>query len=132
MTYDDIPTAADNKLKGQLFNKKNGDNVYDATKVTYRGDEVTADNFYAVLKGDAEATGGKPVLRSNAKSKVFVFFTDHGAPGLVQMPAGEKAVFADELQAVIDTMEEKQMYDEMVFYIEACESGSMFPKLKAD
>lgn len=29
-------------------------------------------------------------------------------------------------------MEEKEMYGEMVFYIEACESGSMFPKLKED
>jgi len=29
-------------------------------------------------------------------------------------------------------MEEKRMYDEMVFYIEACESGSMFPKLRED
>ena len=76
--------------------------------------------------------GGKPVLRSNSKSKVFVFFTDHGAPGLVQMPAGGKAVFADELQAVIDHMESNKMYDEMVFYVEACESGSMFPKLRED
>ena len=24
------------------------------------------------------------------------------------------------------------MYDEMVFYVEACESGSMFPKLRTD
>ena len=83
MTYDDVPEAEQNKIKGQLFNKKNGDNVYDASRVTYRGADVTADNFYAVLKGDSEATGGKPVLGSNSKSKVFVFFTDHGAPGLV-------------------------------------------------
>ena len=43
-----------------------------------------------------------------------------------------KAIFADKLQEVIDYMEENKMYDEMVFYIEACESGSMFPKLRDD
>jgi len=29
-------------------------------------------------------------------------------------------------------MEAKAMFGEMVFYIEACESGSMFPKLRDD
>ncbi len=29
-------------------------------------------------------------------------------------------------------MTEKKMYDELVFYLESCESGSMFPSLKAD
>lgn len=45
------------------------------------------------------------------------------------MPTRE-AIFADELQGVIDYMEENKLYDEMVIYIEACESGSMFPKLR--
>jgi legumain len=105
--------------------------VYDGTKLDYKGEMVTADNFYAVLKGDSETTGRR-TLQSNSKSKVFVYFTDHGAPGLVQMPAGGRPIFADELQEVIDYMEAHQMYDEMVFYIEACESGSMFPKLRDD
>ena len=29
-------------------------------------------------------------------------------------------------------MAQKKMYGEMTFYLEACESGSMFPKLSAD
>jgi hypothetical protein len=29
-------------------------------------------------------------------------------------------------------MQEKEMYDQMVIYIEACESGSMFPFLKPE
>ena len=105
MTFDDVPTAKENPINGKLFNKKSGENVYDASKVDYRGDEVTVENFYAVLKGDSATTGGKPVLRTNAQSKVFIFYADHGAPGLLQMPAGNQAVFADELQSVIDYME---------------------------
>lgn len=83
-----------------------------------------------MLTGDVEKATG-PVLNSTEKSKVFVFYADHGAPGFVCMPSG-KNLYADQLQEAIDTMKEKKMYDEMVFYVEACESGSMFPKLKAD
>lgn len=53
MTFDDVPTSQENPIQGQLFNKKNGQNVYDATKVNYRGEEATAENFFAVLKGDS-------------------------------------------------------------------------------
>lgn len=84
----------------------------------------------AVLTGDSATTGGKPVLQSDSNSKVFIYYTDHGATGLVAMPTG-RSLYADELQAAIDTMEANQMYDEVVFYLEACESGSMFPDLKA-
>lgn len=89
---------------------------------------MTAANFLAVLTGDDTTTGGKPVLKSNKDSKIFVFYSDHGAPGFVAMPTGG-SLYADKLQMAIDTMQEKNMYKEMVMYIEACESGSMFPRL---
>lgn len=132
MSYDDVPQADANPIKGKLYNKQDGTDVYDASKIDYRGEDVTAANFYAILKGDSGVTGGKPVLNTNEKSKVFVFYADHGSPGILQMPAGGRAVFADELQEVIDFMQANKRYDEMVFYVDACESGAMFPKLKQD
>ena len=39
-------------------------------------------------------------------------------------------MFADEVQSVIDYMEENKQYNELVWYLEACESGSMFPNLR--
>ena len=96
MMYDDIAEHSRNPWKGELYNSPTGDNVYDKDAIDYRGSEVNKNNFFSVLKGDAKATGGKPVLQSNSDSKVFVFFSDHGAPGLVQMPHGD-VVFADEL-----------------------------------
>lgn len=81
----------------------------------------------AVLKGDKKTAGG-PVLQSDSNSKVFVYFADHGSTGFVCMPSG-KYLYADELQDAIDYMEANNMYDELVIYIEACESGSMFPDL---
>lgn len=48
-------------------------------------------------------------------------------------PSGSKAyLHAKELNDAINYMHENKMYDKMVMYIEACESGSMFPNLMED
>ena len=94
---------------------------------------MTPTNFLNVLKGDAAAMakkGNGKVLKSNANSKVFVNFADHGAPGLIAFPSSY--LYADDLNTAINYMHTNQMYDEMVIYIEACESGSMFQGILAD
>ena len=75
--------------------------------------------------GDADAAGGR-VLGSTAGGNVFVYYADHGAKGLVAMPANEKPVTAKDLQGALETMRSRDMYDRLVVYVEACESGSMF------
>lgn len=52
MMYDDVADAKENPFQGQLFNKKDGKNVYDKDAIDYRGLDVTKVNLYAVLKGD--------------------------------------------------------------------------------
>jgi len=74
--------------------------------------------------------GNGKVLKSNANSKVFINFSDHGAPGLIAFPS--QYLYADDLNAAISNMYSMNMYNEMVLYIEACESGSMFNGLLAD
>lgn len=56
---------------------------------------MNKEQFIAVLTGDKETAKG-PVLESNEESRVFVYYADHGAPGLVCMPHG-KNLYADEL-----------------------------------
>ncbi|KAG7277074.1 LOW QUALITY PROTEIN: hypothetical protein CRUP_031287, partial [Coryphaenoides rupestris] len=65
----------------------------------------TPENFLAVLKGDSSGTkgGSGKVLKSGPKDHVFVYFTDHGAPGILAFPNDE-----------------------------ACESGSMMTDLPED
>lgn len=76
-------------------------------------------------------TGGNgKVLKSNDKSKVFINFADHGAPGLIAFPS--KYLYADDFNNAINYMHENKMYDKMVIYIEACESGSMFEGILKD
>lgn len=71
--------------------------------------------------------GTGKVLKSNSESKVFIYFTDHGAPGLLAFP--NKYLYADEFLKTLKFMNEKKMYGQMVIYLEACESGSMFEGL---
>ena len=104
MSYDDIANNSRNPFPGEIFNHPNGENVYFQDDISYSGRQVTPTNFLAVLKGDSATTGGKPVLKSDSNSKVFVYYADHGAPGFVCFPAGGY-LHADQVQDAIDYME---------------------------
>merc|ERR1712013_835126 len=127
MAYDDVANNSSNPFPGELFNRTDGPNVYDASVVDYKGKDVTAEKFLAVLTGDSATAGGR-VLESNENSKVFVYYTDHGAPNLVAFPTGGY-LYADKLNDAFETMKANKMFNELTFYMEACESGSMFPSL---
>jgi hypothetical protein len=128
MAYDDIANNKLNPLPGMLFNKPDptgpGNDVYKGCQIDYHNTTVTPVNFLGVLRGNAS---GK-VLRSTAEDNVFVFFSDHGAPGLIAFPHGE--LHKVELQAALAYMSEAKMFKKLVFYLETCESGSMFVGLK--
>ncbi|GFY73566.1 legumain [Trichonephila inaurata madagascariensis] len=64
---------------------------------------------------------------SGPSDHVFVYFADHGAPGLIAFPEDELS--AKDLNRTINYMYENNMYGKMVIYIEACESGSMFENI---
>lgn len=113
-----------------MFNKPNGKDVYKGCKLDYTGKDVTPENFMKILKGEKTKGGNGKTLKSNSKSKVFVNFADHGAVGLIAFPKGE--LYADDLNDTITAMHKSDMYEKMVFYVEACESGSMFKGLLAN
>ena len=83
MAYDDMALNEENPITGSLFNKPDGDDVYAGCKIDYKTEDVTPENFLAVLRGDEAATKGKRVLKSTENSRVFVYFSDHGSPGLL-------------------------------------------------
>jgi len=133
MAYDDIANDSENPFPGKVFNKpsliKKGVDVYGGVQIDYKGDDVNSTNFLAVLRGDSAAVGGKKVLQSTAQDNVFIYFADHGAPGLIAFPADDDYLYADDLLKTLNYMNDHKMYKEMVIYIEACESGSMFENL---
>ncbi|XP_012993003.1 legumain [Esox lucius] len=132
MMYDDLATNEANPTPGELINRPNGTDVYKGVPKDYIGEAVTPSNFLAVLKGDSDSTkgGSGKVLKSGPNDHVFVYFTDHGAPGILAFPDDDLHV--EDLQATIKFMRQNKKYKKMVFYIEACESGSMMTDLPAD
>ena len=100
--------------------------MYSSSEIDYQGTQVNKDNFFKVLLGDTSAPG--PVLKSDTSSRVFVYFADHGGSDLICTPSGPW-IYADELDSTLQSMKNKGMFKELVFYMEACESGSMFPNL---
>ncbi|KAM5274812.1 legumain isoform 2-T2 [Ctenodactylus gundi] len=133
MMYDDIANNEANPTPGIVVNRPNGTDVYSGVPKDYTGEDVTPQNFLAVLRGDAEAVKGKgsgKVLKSGPRDHVFVYFTDHGATGILVFPNDDLHV--EDLNKTIRYMHRHRKYQKMVFYIEACESGSMMELLPPD
>lgn len=130
MMYDDIANNQENPTKGIIINHPNGNDVYKGVPHDYTGNTVTPKNFINILLGDKAAMkgiGSGKVLESGPDDNVFIYFTDHGATGLVAFPNG--VLYAKDLNTTIAKMHSQNKYKEMVIYIEACESGSMLEGL---
>lgn len=63
----------------------------------------------------------------NDNDRVFVYFTDHGAVGMISFPDGILTV--KQLNDVLVWMHKNKKYSQLTFYLEACESGSMFEEV---
>jgi legumain len=74
------------------------------------------------------------VVEAGPSDRLFLYYSDHGAPGLLGMPSGD-FVYADQLHAALKHRARRGGFREAVVYVEACESGSIFeglldPKLR--
>jgi len=130
MFYDDIAHSSSNPFPGKMFNKPTasgvpGVDVYEGCKKDYTGSQVTPSNLVKVLTGDTSAPGA--VLKSTSEDNVFINFVDHGGTGIIAFPSGTMS--SSMLMGALKTMHSKNMYKKLVFYLEACESGSMFEGL---
>ncbi|KNA12578.1 hypothetical protein SOVF_124600 [Spinacia oleracea] len=128
--YDDIAFDEENPRPGVIINSPHGHDVYAGVPKDYTGEDVTVNNFLAAILGNKTAiTGGSgKVVNSGPNDHIFIFYTDHGGPGVLGMPTFPY-LYADEL---IDTLKQKHAsgtYKSLVFYVEACESGSIFEGL---
>ncbi|MFS7941598.1 putative legumain protein [Helianthus anomalus] len=127
--YDDIASRTLNPRPGTIINNPKGDNVYAGVPKDYNGEHVTVDNLFAVLLGDKNSvTGGSgKVVDSKPDDRIFLFYSDHGGPGVLDkwMP-NNRALVAKDLVDVLKKKHSMGTYKEMVIYLEACESGSIF------
>ncbi|KAF9614464.1 hypothetical protein IFM89_018711 [Coptis chinensis] len=128
--YDDIAKDENNPRPGVIINHPQGQDVYAGVPKDYTGKHVTAKNFYAVLLGDKEGVqgGSGKVVDSKPDDRIFVYYTDHGGPGVLGMP-NLPYIYAGEFIEVLKKKHASVSYKEMVIYVEACESGSIFEGL---
>ncbi|GMH22762.1 hypothetical protein Nepgr_024605 [Nepenthes gracilis] len=128
--YDDIATNVLNPRPGVIINHPRGDDVYAGVPKDYTAENVTAENLYAVLLGNKAAVkgGSGKVVASKPEDRIFIYYSDHGGPGVLGMP-NLPYIFAKDFIEVLKKKHEAKSYKEMVIYVEACESGSIFEGL---
>ncbi|KAG0456300.1 hypothetical protein HPP92_024088 [Vanilla planifolia] len=128
--YDDIAYNNLNPKRGVIINHPGGKNVYDGVPKDYVGDDVNAYNFIGVLLGDKSLVrgGSGRVVTSEPEDHIFIFYSDHGGPGVLSMPQTPH-LYADDFIEVLKRKHRLRSYKSMVIYIEACESGSIFEGL---
>jgi legumain len=124
LAYNDIVNHRKNPYPGQVFASRKHVNVYPGREnIDYVGKDASAANFLRVLTGDSH--NGR-ALQSTENDDVFVFYDDHGAPGILCVPANNgPELYADSIYATIKEMKEKKMFKRLFFVIEACYSGSV-------
>ncbi|KAJ0106591.1 hypothetical protein Patl1_18823 [Pistacia atlantica] len=125
--YDDIAMNELNPRPGVIINHPQGENVYAGVPKDYTGKHVTTKNLYAVLLGNKSAVkgGSGKVVNSKPNDRIFLYYSDHGGPGVLGMP-NMPYLYAMEFMEVLKKKHASKGYKEMVLYIEACESGSIF------
>ncbi|XP_070009151.1 vacuolar-processing enzyme-like [Nicotiana sylvestris] len=128
--YDDIAHNPENPRPGVIINSPNGHDVYKGVPKDYTGHHVTANNVLAVILGNKSALSGGSgkVVESGPNDHIFIFYSDHGGPGVLGMPSGPY-LYADDLIDALKRKHASGTYKHLVFYIEACESGSIFEGL---
>ncbi|CAL9780938.1 unnamed protein product [Musa acuminata subsp. burmannicoides] len=130
MMHDDIAHNPLNPRQGVIINHPQGQDVYAGVPKDYTKEQVTAKNLYAVLLGDRSAIegGSGKVIDSKPDDRIFIYYSDHGGPGVLGMP-NMPFLYAADFIEVLKMKHASNGYKEMVIYVEACESGSIFEGL---
>ncbi|XP_010497350.1 PREDICTED: vacuolar-processing enzyme alpha-isozyme-like, partial [Camelina sativa] len=83
--YDDIAEHEENPRPGVIINSPNGEDVYNGVPKDYTGDEVNVDNLFAVILGNKKALkgGSGKVVNSGPNDHIFIYYSDHGGPGVL-------------------------------------------------
>ncbi|XP_051207852.1 vacuolar-processing enzyme beta-isozyme 1 [Lolium perenne] len=125
--YDDIANNHENPRRGVIINHPKGKDVYAGVPKDYTGDQVTTNNFFAVLMGNKTGvTGGsRKVINSKPNDHIFIYYADHGGVGSLGMP-NNPFLYAGDFIKVLREKHASKSYSKMIIYVEACESGSMF------
>ncbi|MBM3243122.1 hypothetical protein FJZ31_43235 [Candidatus Poribacteria bacterium] len=123
LSEDDIPWVKENPLKGDVHHVVGGPNLRKAAEIDYTNKSVNLETLRNVLTG-IPTPETPAVLESDRNSNVFIYMVDHGAPGLMPFVHGEPLT-SSKLAAIVDEMNAKNKYRQMLIMVEACFGGSI-------
>lgn len=121
--YDDIASDPENPYAGQVFHTvDHKTNVYPGSSaINYKGDDVNAQAMYDAISK----------LPTTSQDYVFVYYDNHGGPGILGTP-GSEFIEAEQLSAAFTTASESNLYKQCLFLIEACYAGSVAEAFTAE
>lgn len=121
--YDDIASDPSNPFTGQVFHTlDHKTNVYPGSaKINMKGDQVTAHTF----------ENGISTLPTTRNDYIFIYYDNHGGPGILGTPVGD-SIYADDLAQAFTNSSTKKHFKKCLFIVEACYSGSVAEVIKAD
>merc|ERR1712154_750305 len=100
MMEDDIANSPENKERGKIFNHLNGTDAYPGSDlIDYKKELANKDVFLALLNQTYQGQGKS--FKTTKEDNIFIYYTDHGAAGLVGMPVGEP-LYATELLGALE------------------------------
>lgn len=126
MMFDDIAYNAQNPFPGIIYNYVDLNNVYAGMNIDYKNSAVSLKNFKAVLSGkNWEVDGGTGrVLKTGYKDRIFLYIATEGGSGSINI--NDDVLTASELEEILSDMYDGELFDTMVFYLDADNSATMF------
>ena len=119
---DDLAYNDANPEKGVLYSRMDEVNVYEKVKVDYHISDLKPTDLKDILLGHKSAHLPY-VLESDADDNVFVFWSGHGSPGLLNF--GSSAISKSQIEDCLNAMETEGNYRQSIWFVEACYSGSV-------
>ena len=99
----------------------------------YQGKMIEPDVVLAIIRQDEEKvkslTGleNPKVFHTTEDDTLFIYYSDHGYQGGVGCGSGR--ITTEQMQDALKYLHENKKYSKMAFFLEACESGSVFDTL---
>ncbi|XP_064081874.1 legumain-like [Macrobrachium nipponense] len=111
MMFDNIAGNMVNPFPGKIFNNPTGDDVYAGVPKDYTGLQVNPENFFKVLRGDAEGLegiGSGKVINSGPNDRVFVSIEGFGETGIFYFP--RETMWANDFANIVLEMKQNNRF----------------------
>ena len=102
----------------------------------YVSKDIEPEVVLAIIRQDEEKvkelTGYEhpKVFHTTEKDTIFIYYSDHGFVGGVG--CGSDRITTEQMQGALKDLHANNRYDKLAFFLEACESGSVFDTLPTD